>query len=152
MISQPVSSIFPCFPLTSVTWQTPGLSIPWCCLPTTFSDCFIFFPFHCAFQDGFGQTWWTGDMTIPCGMVRKVPLPAGSLHRLPRLAKPNSSLQWYRQVITLLWISRPTPWRGLRWAVRSVTFITSFRTDRHVALFFSGGRQVDLSLQILAFK
>ena len=22
-------------------------------------------PFHCALQDGFGQTWWTGDMTIP---------------------------------------------------------------------------------------
>ena len=21
-------------------------------------------PFHCAFQDGFGQTWWTGNMTI----------------------------------------------------------------------------------------
>ena len=22
-------------------------------------------PFHCALQDGFGQTCWTGDMTIP---------------------------------------------------------------------------------------
>ena len=22
-------------------------------------------PFHCALQDGFGQTWWTGDMTMP---------------------------------------------------------------------------------------
>ena len=21
-------------------------------------------PFHCALQDGFGQTWWMGDMTI----------------------------------------------------------------------------------------
>ena len=21
-------------------------------------------PFHCALQDGFGQTWWTGDMTL----------------------------------------------------------------------------------------
>ena len=21
--------------------------------------------FHCALQDGFGQTWWTGNMTIP---------------------------------------------------------------------------------------
>ena len=21
--------------------------------------------FYCALQDGFGQTWWTGDMTIP---------------------------------------------------------------------------------------
>ena len=23
------------------------------------------FPFHRALKDGFGQTWWTGDMTIP---------------------------------------------------------------------------------------
>ena len=22
-------------------------------------------PFHCALQDGFCQTWWTGDITIP---------------------------------------------------------------------------------------
>ena len=22
-------------------------------------------PFHCALQDGFGQTWWTGDVIIP---------------------------------------------------------------------------------------
>ena len=22
-------------------------------------------PFHCALQDGFGQTWWTGNMTKP---------------------------------------------------------------------------------------
>ena len=22
-------------------------------------------PFHCALQDGFGKTWWTGNMTIP---------------------------------------------------------------------------------------
>ena len=28
MISQPISSIFPCSPLPSMTWRTPGLSIP----------------------------------------------------------------------------------------------------------------------------
>ena len=22
-------------------------------------------PFHCALQDGFGQTWWMGDITMP---------------------------------------------------------------------------------------
>ena len=26
-------------------------------------------PFHCALQDGFGQTWWTGNMTIPLHFV-----------------------------------------------------------------------------------
>ena len=36
MISQPVSSTFSCSPLPSGTWRTPGLSIPCCCLPTSF--------------------------------------------------------------------------------------------------------------------
>ena len=44
MISQPVSSIFPCSPLPSGTWPTPGLSILWCCLPTSSSVCLAFFP------------------------------------------------------------------------------------------------------------
>ena len=44
MISQPFSSIFPCSPLPSGTWQTPGLSIPWCCLPISSSVCLVFFP------------------------------------------------------------------------------------------------------------
>ena len=63
-ISQPVSSIFPCTPLPSRTWQTPGLSIPWCYLPTS-SSASSSSPLNCALQDGFGQTWWMGDMTIP---------------------------------------------------------------------------------------
>ena len=36
-------------------FRTPGLFIPWYCLPTSFSVCLVFFPFHCALQDGFGQ-------------------------------------------------------------------------------------------------
>ena len=44
MISQPVFSISPCSPLPSGTWKTPGLSIPWCCLPTSSSVCLVFFP------------------------------------------------------------------------------------------------------------
>ena len=43
MISQPLSSIFPCSPLSSGTWWTPGLSIPRCCPPTS-SVCRVFFP------------------------------------------------------------------------------------------------------------
>ena len=68
-------------------WRTPGLSIPWC-FPTSFSVFLVFFPFsrpemslcgwqdfkiqeltssffHCALHDGFGRTWWTGDISIP---------------------------------------------------------------------------------------
>ena len=37
-------SIFPCAPLPSGTWWTPGLSIPWCCLPTSSSVRLVFFP------------------------------------------------------------------------------------------------------------
>ena len=44
MTLQPVSSIFLSSPLPSGTWQTTGLSIPWCCLPTPFSVYPVFFP------------------------------------------------------------------------------------------------------------
>ena len=44
IISQPVSSIFPCSPLPFGTSWTPDLSILWCCLPTSSSVCLVFFP------------------------------------------------------------------------------------------------------------
>ena len=43
MISQPVSAFLLCSPLPSGTWRTPGLSIPWCCFPTSSSVCLVFF-------------------------------------------------------------------------------------------------------------
>ena len=43
MISQPVYSIFLCSPQPSGTCRTPGLSIPWCCLPTSSSVYLVFF-------------------------------------------------------------------------------------------------------------
>ena len=39
------------------TWRTPGLSIPWCCLPASSMSALSSSPYHCAFQDGFGLTW-----------------------------------------------------------------------------------------------
>ena len=33
------------------------------CLPC------LLLPFPCTLQDGFGQTWWTGDITIPLQFV-----------------------------------------------------------------------------------
>ena len=45
MISQPVTSIYPCSPLPSGTcWFLLGLSITWCFLPTSSSVCLVFFP------------------------------------------------------------------------------------------------------------
>ena len=55
MIFQPVSSIFPCSPLLSGTLWTPGLSIPWFCLPTSSSVCLVFFPFSLCLVNLLGQ-------------------------------------------------------------------------------------------------
>ena len=45
--SQPVSPILLCTPLTSGTWLIPGLSIPWCCLPTSSAVFLPFFSLPC---------------------------------------------------------------------------------------------------------
>ena len=73
-----------CSLLPSGTWRTPGLSSPWCCLPTSSSvsvSALSSSPLHCALQDAFGQTWWTEDMSLLwSGGLRVVQLPAGSWH------------------------------------------------------------------------
>ena len=48
----PSNPVFLCFPAPSWTWRTPGLSIPWCCLPISSSVCLAFFP----------------PLTVPCKM------------------------------------------------------------------------------------
>ena len=93
MISQPVSSIFPCSPLPSGTWRTPGLSIPWCCLPTFyFVFLVLFFLSLCP------AIWYWPDLmtgrhdhtTAVCfslrwsGSLGVVRLPAGPWHGLHR--------------------------------------------------------------------
>ena len=65
MILPPVFSIFPVLhcPLGPAKLQAcpfPDVIVPPLPLSALSSS-----PFHCALQDGFGQTWWTGDMTIP---------------------------------------------------------------------------------------
>ena len=93
MISQPVSSIFSCFPLLFGTWRTPGLSNPWCCLPTCPSVCLSFFPLSLCLA-----RWFWPDLmnrrhdhtTAVCVFLRSsgdlhvVRLPAGSWHGLGR--------------------------------------------------------------------
>ena len=51
---------FPLFSLPFRTWQTPGLSIPWCCLPTSFSVCLVFFPFSLCLARWFWQDLMIG--------------------------------------------------------------------------------------------
>ena len=78
--SQPISTIFPCSPLPSGTWRTPGLSIPWCFLPTSSSVCLVFFPLslclaRCFWPDLINgrhdhttevcvSLWWSGHLCV----------------------------------------------------------------------------------------
>ena len=90
MISQPVSSISPCSSLPSGTWQTPGLSISWCFLPTSSSVCLVFFPLSLCLVRWFWPDLMNGrrvHATAVCiflrrsGGLRVVRLPAGSWQR-----------------------------------------------------------------------
>ena len=93
MILQPVFSIFPCSPLSSETWRTPGLSIPCCCLPTSSSVRLVFFPLSLCLARWFWPDLMNGrhdHTTAVCVSLRSsgdlhvVQLPAGSWHGLPR--------------------------------------------------------------------
>ena len=67
MISQPVSSIF--FPFSGALWDLPNSRpVHSLMLSSHVSLCLLCLlpPFTVPCKiDGFGQTWWTGDMTIP---------------------------------------------------------------------------------------
>ena len=92
MILQTVFSIFPCSPLPSRTCRTPGLSILWCCLPTSSFVRHVFFPLSLCLA-----RWIWPDLanrkhdhtTAVCVSLRSsgdlhvVHLPAGSWHGLP---------------------------------------------------------------------
>ena len=68
MILQPVFSIVPCSPLPSGTCRTPGLSIPWCCLPTSSSVCLVFFPPSLCFARWFWPDLMNGRWPYHCSL------------------------------------------------------------------------------------
>ena len=91
---QPVFSSFLRFTLPSGTWQTPGLSIPWCCLLTFFGCClpyllplFILLCKMALARPDERETW-----PYHCSLrlfkvvrdLRVVQLTARSWHELPR--------------------------------------------------------------------
>ena len=91
MILQPFFSTFPCSPLPSGTCWTPGLSIPWCCLPASSSVCHVFFPLSLCLARWFWPDLMNGrhdHTTAVCvslrssGGLRLILLPAGSWHGL----------------------------------------------------------------------
>ena len=65
MIFQPVSSIFPVLQCPLGLGELQACPFPDVVFPPLLLSALSSFPFHCALQDGFGQTWWTGNMTIP---------------------------------------------------------------------------------------
>ena len=92
--SQPLASSLLCLPLPSGTWRTPGLSIPLCFLPTSFSVCLLFLPLSLCLAIWFWRDLMNGrhvHTTSGCvslqwsAGLRVVRLPARSWHRLPRL-------------------------------------------------------------------
>ena len=93
MILQPLFSIFSCSPLPSGTSRTPGLSMPWCCLPTSSFVHLVFFPLSLCLARWFWPDLMNGKhdhTTAICVFLRSsgdlyvVQLPAGSWHGLPR--------------------------------------------------------------------
>ena len=86
MVSQPVSSIFLCSSLPSGTWQTPGLSIPWWCLPTSSSVYLVLFPLSLCLARWFSPDLMNGKhdhttaicVSLRSSGLRVVQLPAGS--------------------------------------------------------------------------
>ena len=87
------TSFFHFSPLPSGSWRTPGLSIPWCYLPTSFSVCLAFFLFRLCLARWFWPDLMNGrhdHTTAVCvswrwsGDLRVVRFPAGSWHRLSR--------------------------------------------------------------------
>ena len=68
MILQLVSSIFPCSPLPSGTWWTPGLSILWFCLPTSSPVCLVFFPLSLCLARWFLQDPMNGTCPYHCSL------------------------------------------------------------------------------------
>ena len=64
MISQPISSNFPVLYCPLVLGKLQACPFPHVVFPPLTLPALPSSPFHCALQDGFGQTWSTGDMTI----------------------------------------------------------------------------------------
>ena len=103
MILQPVFSIFPSSPIPSGTCRTPGLSIPWCCLPTSSFVRLVFFPHSLCLARWFWPDLMNGKhdhTTAVCVFLRSsgdlhvVLLPAGSWHGLPRWWSCSLAQKW----------------------------------------------------------
>ena len=60
---------FFCSPLPSGTWRTPGLSTPWCCLPTSSSVCLVFFPLLLCLARWFWSGLMNGRRSYHCNLI-----------------------------------------------------------------------------------
>ena len=65
MISQLVSSFFSVLHCPLRLGELQACPFPDVVFPLHLPSALSCSPCHCALQNGFGQTWWTGDMSIP---------------------------------------------------------------------------------------
>ena len=98
MTSQPVSSIFLCSPMPSGTCWTPGLSIPDVVFPPIFLSALSSSPFHCAVQNGFGQTCSSAVRVHDSQAYRKIDV---TRERISRILELREILCHSKQVSTL---------------------------------------------------
>ena len=150
MILQPVFSIFPCSPLPSGTCRTPGLSIPWCCLPATSFVRVVFFPLSLCLARWFWLDLMNGKhdhTTAGCvslrssGGLRVVRLPAGFWHGLPHwwhglcmrcvVSCGSTSFQWLVFFFgALLWGSMIHKHTG-RWMWQGSASVVSWSWEKY---------------------
>ena len=64
-ILHPVSSISSVLHCHLGLGKLQACPFPGVVFPPLFLSASSSSPFHCALQDGFGQTWWMGDMSVP---------------------------------------------------------------------------------------
>ena len=103
--SQPVSSIFPCSPLPSGTWETLGLSIRRCCLPTSSSVCLVSLPLYCSklqcstIQRGTILT--SGLLSVPSMIARPTSNPSSHQPTRPPIYQPTYPLTHIPTILPL---------------------------------------------------
>ena len=139
--------------MPSGTCRTPGLTIPWCCLPASSSVCLVFYPFSLCLARWFWPDLMNGkheNTTAVCFSLRSsclpvVQLPAGSWHGLPRCTRcvvfcGSTSFPWLVFFfLALLWgsmIHKHTGW----WMWQGSASVVSWSWEKYSWLRYAAAQ------------
>ena len=158
MTPQPVSSIFL---FSTAIWDLANSKFVHSLMLSSklfFLSALSFLPFHCALQDGFGQTWWTGDISIPlqiaslyggqnpiaCWILAQTSsLVMWSLYRC-LVSCGSTSFSWLEFFFAaLLWGSMINKHTGRRMWQRSASIVSFMKIRRNKRHFCLKNRTVD---------